>query len=197
MVQARWRTAAAVTKPTDRPFWHADGPGPRATWVLPVPDGPRASCRRHASGMMTFSRRSIHSQRASSKTCILFRAGIALKLKLSRLLTAGNFAALIPLPGRALRSNGPRGGARSCAAHGRGRTPANHDWRRTPPGISNSIRRAPPCKELDMIQSLCCRLARQLAIFPQNGWQPQGFEAMVQQNSRGFGHADCPRIRDM
>ena len=55
-------------------------------WVLPVPEGPSA---------MTFSRRSIHSQRANSSTCILFRAGIALKSKLSRLLTAGNFAALI------------------------------------------------------------------------------------------------------
>ena len=54
-------------------------------WVLPVPLGPSA---------MTFSRRSTHSQRASSSTCILFRAGIALKSKLSRLLTAGNFAAL-------------------------------------------------------------------------------------------------------
>jgi hypothetical protein len=49
-------------------------------WVLPVPLGPRA---------ITFSRRSIHSQRASSSTCILFSFGIALKSKLSRLLVAG------------------------------------------------------------------------------------------------------------
>src|SRR3954471_2122803 len=44
---------------------------------------------------MTFSRRSIHSPRASSSTCILLRLGITLKSKLSRLLTAGNLAALI------------------------------------------------------------------------------------------------------
>jgi len=44
---------------------------------------------------MTFSRRSIQLQRASSSTCILLSFGIALKSKLSRLLVAGNFAALI------------------------------------------------------------------------------------------------------
>jgi len=52
-------------------------------------------------------------------------------------------------------------------------------------------------KELDMIRSLCRRLARQFAIFPQNGRQPPGFEAMVRQDLRSFGHADCPRIRDV
>ena len=44
---------------------------------------------------MTFSRRSIHSQRANSSTCALFSAGMALKSKLSRLLATGNFAALM------------------------------------------------------------------------------------------------------
>jgi hypothetical protein len=55
-------------------------PQAKATWDLPVPLGPRA---------MTFSRRSILSQRASSSTCILLSFGIALKSKLSRLLVAG------------------------------------------------------------------------------------------------------------
>ena len=47
-----------------------------------------------------------------------------------------------------------------------------------------------------MAQSFCCRLARQLAIFPQNGRQPQGFEAMIQQDFRCFGPADCPSTKD-
>jgi hypothetical protein len=66
-------------------------------WVLPVTEGPSA---------MTFSRRSIRSQRANSRTCILFKAGIALKSKLSRLLMAGNFAVLIlPFDHPAFRVN--------------------------------------------------------------------------------------------
>ena len=52
-------------------------------------------------------------------------------------------------------------------------------------------------KELDMIQPFCRRLARQLAIFSQNGWQSQGFEAVVQKYLRGLGHAACPRMRAM
>ncbi len=40
---------------------------------------------------MTFSRRSIHSHRANSSTCILLSFGIAAKSKLSRLLTTGNW----------------------------------------------------------------------------------------------------------
>ena len=51
-----------------------------------MPLGPRA---------MTFSRRSIHSHRASSSTWILLSDGIDLNSKLSRLLTVGNFAALM------------------------------------------------------------------------------------------------------
>jgi hypothetical protein len=78
--------AAAVVKRTFRPFWQAASPSPRATWVLPVPDGPRA---------MTFSRRSTNAQRASSMVSTLLSEGIALKSKLSRLLVAGNFAALM------------------------------------------------------------------------------------------------------
>jgi hypothetical protein len=39
--------------------------------------------------------RSIHSQRASSSTCILLSFGMAVKSKLSRLLTTGNLAALM------------------------------------------------------------------------------------------------------
>ena len=38
---------------------------------------------------MTFSRRSMYSQRASSRTIILLSDGMALKSKLSKLLTAG------------------------------------------------------------------------------------------------------------
>ena len=164
-------------------------------WVLPVPLGPSA---------MTFSRRSTHSQRASSSTCILFRAGIALKSKLSRcpaayarirergLLTAGNLAALIPLPGRVLRSNSPRGGARSCGAPASGRTPANHDPAAYAAG---HLQFDQARQELHMVQSFCRSLLGKLAIFPQNGWQSQGLEAMVQQDLGGFGHAARPRIR--
>ena len=61
-------------------------PRPRAIWVLPVPLLPSA---------MTFSRRSMYSQRASSRTIILLSDGMALKSKLSKLLTAGNLAILI------------------------------------------------------------------------------------------------------
>ena len=32
-----WTNAAAVIKPTVRPFWQAARPRPRATWVFPVP----------------------------------------------------------------------------------------------------------------------------------------------------------------
>ena len=44
---------------------------------------------------MTFSRRSMYFQRASSRTIILLSDGMALKSKLSKLLTAGNLAILI------------------------------------------------------------------------------------------------------
>ena len=89
---------AAVVKPTERPFRQAASLSPGATWVLPVPLGPRA---------MTFSRRRVHSQRASSSASVRLlsrmdrlcrptvQAGIARKPKLSRLLVAGNFTALI------------------------------------------------------------------------------------------------------
>ena len=50
-------------------------PRPRAIWVLPVPLLPSA---------MTFSRRSMYSQRASSRTIILLSDGMALKSKLIR-----------------------------------------------------------------------------------------------------------------
>src|SRR3546814_13012386 len=58
----------------------------RATWVFPVPELPSA---------MTFSRRSMYSQRASSRTRALLRLGMALKSRLSRLLTTGKRAALM------------------------------------------------------------------------------------------------------
>ena len=81
-----WTRAAAVVKPTLRPFWQAARPRPSAMCVLPVPDGPSA---------MTFSRRSTKAQRANSIASTLLREGIAVKSKLSRLLVAGNFAALM------------------------------------------------------------------------------------------------------
>ena len=52
-------------------------------------------------------------------------------------------------------------------------------------------------KELDMTQPVCRQLPRQLAIFPQNCWQPQRFEAMLQKYLGRFGHAARPRIRAM
>ena len=52
-------------------------------------------------------------------------------------------------------------------------------------------------KELDVIQPRCRRLACQFAIFSQDGWEPQGFEVMIQKDLRGFGHAARPRMRAM
>src|SRR6516225_8698185 len=78
--------AAAVVKLTDRLFWQAAKPSPSAMWLLPVPELPIA---------MMFSRRSMYSERASSMTRALFNDGSAAKSKLSRLLTAGNLAALM------------------------------------------------------------------------------------------------------
>ena len=48
-----------------------------------------------------------------------------------------------------------------------------------------------------MIQPLGRSLLGQLAVFPQDGRQPQGFEPVVQQDLGGLGHAARPRIRDM
>src|SRR5262249_61019904 len=53
-------------KPTDKPFWQAASPNPRAMCVLPVPLLPTA---------MTFSRRAMYSQRASSRNQCLFKRG--------------------------------------------------------------------------------------------------------------------------
>ena len=79
-----WTRAAAVVKPTDIPRWQTASPSPRATWVLPVPLLPMA---------MTFSLRSMYSQRASCMTSGLFSDGMARKSKVSRLLVAGKRAA--------------------------------------------------------------------------------------------------------
>ena len=68
------------------PRRQAASPSPRATWVLPVPLLPTA---------MTFSRRWMYSQRASSITKALFSDGMAGKSKVSRLFTAGKRAARI------------------------------------------------------------------------------------------------------
>ena len=57
-----------MTKPTDKPFWQAASPNPRAMWVFPVPLLPTA---------ITFSRRATYSQRASSSTNVLLSEGIA------------------------------------------------------------------------------------------------------------------------
>jgi hypothetical protein len=34
-----------VTKPTDKPFWQAASPNPRAMWVFPVPLEAASYCR--------------------------------------------------------------------------------------------------------------------------------------------------------
>jgi len=49
-----------------------------------------------------------------------------------------------------------------------------------------------------MVQSLGCGLLGQFAVFPQNGRQPQRFEAVVQKDLVSAAHAACPRfIRDI
>ena len=65
---------AAVVKPTDMPRCQVARPSPKATWVLPVPLLPTA---------ITFSRRSMYSQRAISITSCLFTEGMAVKSKVS------------------------------------------------------------------------------------------------------------------
>lgn len=133
-----WTSAAAVTKPTDWPFWQADSPRPRAMCVFPVPLGPSA---------MTFSYRSTHSQRASSRTCILFKAGIALKSKLS------------PCPA-----------GHACMPERRAFD--GWDLRRLDPALDhvafavNHFQFNQPRQELDVVQPFC---GSQFAIFPQNG----------------------------
>ena len=52
-------------------------------------------------------------------------------------------------------------------------------------------------KELNVVQPFRCGLPGQFAVFPQNGRQPQGLEAVVQKDLGRFGHAARPRIRDM
>jgi hypothetical protein len=52
-------------------------------------------------------------------------------------------------------------------------------------------------QELDVVQPFCCCLLGQFAIFPQNGRQPQRFEAVVQKDLGRVAHAARPRIRDM
>ena len=53
------------------------------------------------------------------------------------------------------------------------------------------------CEELNMVQPFRRGLLGQLAVFPQNGRQPQRFEAVVQQDLGSVAHAARPRIRDM
>jgi hypothetical protein len=52
-------------------------------------------------------------------------------------------------------------------------------------------------QELNMVQPFRRGLLGQLAVFPQNGRQPQRFEAVVQKYLGRLGHAARPRIRDM
>ena len=63
-----------VVKPMDIPRWQAASPRPSPMWVLPVPLLPTA---------MTFFRRWMYSQRASSITRALFTDGMAGKSKVS------------------------------------------------------------------------------------------------------------------
>src|SRR5215213_10599530 len=78
-------------------------PRPRAMWVLPVPLLPSA---------ITFSRRSMYSPRASSRTSALLSEGMARKSKPSRLLTVGKWAARIrrstTRPSRSISSSSAR-----------------------------------------------------------------------------------------
>ena len=53
------------------------------------------------------------------------------------------------------------------------------------------------CKELNMVQPFRRGLLGQFAVFPQNCWQPQRFEAVVQKDLGSVAHAARPRIRDM
>ena len=48
-----------------------------------------------------------------------------------------------------------------------------------------------------MIQPFGRSLLCQFAIFSQDRWQPQGFEAVVQKDLGRFGHAARPRMRAM
>ena len=76
-----------MVKPTDSPLWQAASPRPRAIWVLPAPLLPTA---------MTFSRRWMYSQRASSMTRALFTEGMTVKSKVSQALDGREAGRLDP-----------------------------------------------------------------------------------------------------
>jgi len=122
---------------------------------------------------MTFSRRSIHSHRASSSTCILFKLGIALKSKLSRLLTVGS---------------SPWCRHRSEAHGGRRLDPAlDH-----PALAVDQFELHQPGEELHMILPLGGALAGELGVFPEERRQLQRLEMVVEQQLRGVAHAGPP-----
>jgi hypothetical protein len=53
------------------------------------------------------------------------------------------------------------------------------------------------CEELNMVQPFRRGLLGQFAVFPQNGWQPEGLQAVVHKDLGRVAHAARPRIRDM
>jgi hypothetical protein len=180
-------SAAAVVNATDRPFWQAARPSPSAACVFPVPLGPSA---------MTFSRRSIHSQRASSGTCILLSFGMALKSKLSRLLVTGNFAALMRRS--IIRRSRQRADARRSCFGG--------DRRRAAPGRPagsgtgrGSAPRRRPARGRAQISVLAASAAGagELVVFPEECRQLQRLQVVGEQDLRRVAHAASPDTRHM
>jgi hypothetical protein len=124
---------------------------------------------------MTFSRRSIHSQRASSSTCTLFSFGIALKSKLSRLLVAG----IEPLWRHWFKPNG-EGGLDTALDHA--------------PFAVDQFQLDQAGQELDVVPAFGRALAGMLVVFPQECRQLEGLEVMGEQDLRGVGHCAASEI---
>ena len=158
-----------MVKPTLRPFWQAARPSPRTTCVLPVPLGPRA---------MTFSRRSMNSPRASSMVSALLRDGIALKSKLSRLLVAGNFAALMR------RSTILRSRSISSSSQSR-----NRYWTWSLPSAAHCAR-----TRADHDTGGVCRRAGKLGVLVLKGGQLELPEMVLEQHLGRVTHAALPRF---
>ena len=128
---------------------------------------------------MTFSRRSIHSQRSERQFQHLHFVERRDRLEVEA----------DPLPGRA------------CAACLRGEAFDRRELRRLDPALDH-----PPFtvdqfqfhqtgQEPDMVQPLGSALARQLVVFPEEGWQLQRLEVVGAQEFGGVGHGASAAIK--
>lgn len=133
-------------------------------WVLPVPLGPSA---------MTFSRRSIHSHRASSSTSVrVFSRTDRVHTLTVELQDRPEVEAVQALLGRELRS------LDAALDH--------------PSLAVDQLQLDQAGQELDVIQPFGGTLAGQLLVLPQEGGELQRLQVMGKQDLRSIGHAASP-----